>query len=181
MIETLGLGGGCHWCTEAVFSSLAGVSAVRQGYIRSAAKHANPAEAVEVDFDPVTISREDLLAVHLATHASTDPRKATGKYRSAIYVFEDSERKRMAALLADAQVEAGATFATQVLLHCGFTPSAETFQEYYAKNPQGAFCTNYIDPKLTLLRERFEHLRRGDGVQLCDKIPESAASESRDG
>lgn len=161
MLETLGFGGGCHWCTEAVFQSLIGVRDVRQGLIRSIGEHAGPAEAVEVDFDPAVITREDLLDVHLATHASTDPRKARGKYRSAVYALEEQELPQLAALLAAAQDRTGSVFATQILLHAGFNPSGETFQDYYAKNPQGAFCTNYIDPKLAVLRQRFGHLRRG--------------------
>lgn len=177
MAETLGFGGGCHWCTEAVFLALTGVIAVRQGFIRSRGKHATPAEAVEVDFDPAIISQEDLLDVHLATHASTDPRKAKGKYRSAVYVFQKADQPQLAALLKAAQNQTGAIFSTQILMHCGFTPSHETFQGYYAKNPQGAFCTSYIDPKLAILRERFGHLRHRQDAGRGTTTPYSSHSQ----
>ena len=83
-----GFGGGCHWCTEAVFQSLRGIVRVRQGFIAADPPYDGFSEAVAVAWDPVRISLEDLVAVHLATHASTSMHKMRGKYRSAIYVHE---------------------------------------------------------------------------------------------
>lgn len=66
----IGLGGGCHWCTEGVFESLLGVSKVNQGWIASSGKDSDFSEAVEVYFDPAVISLSDLIEIHLYTHAS---------------------------------------------------------------------------------------------------------------
>ena len=63
----IGLGGGCHWCTEGVFESLLGIAYVNQGWIASNGENS---EADEVYFDPAVISLSDLIEIHLYTHAS---------------------------------------------------------------------------------------------------------------
>ena len=90
-MERVGLGGGCHWCTEAVFQAVAGVTDVRQGFIRSDPPDDGWSEAVEVDFHPHEVALEDLLAVHLATHASTSAHKMRVKYRSAVYALSPAQ------------------------------------------------------------------------------------------
>ena len=66
----IGLGDGCHWCTEGVFESLLGVACVNQGWIASNGKNSDYSEAVEVYFDPTVISLSELIEIHLHTHAS---------------------------------------------------------------------------------------------------------------
>lgn len=66
----MGSGGGCHWCTEAVFQALCGVSNVEQGYIKSLPPHDSFFEAVVVTLDPKDIPLDVLIYVHLRTHAS---------------------------------------------------------------------------------------------------------------
>jgi peptide-methionine (S)-S-oxide reductase len=61
---SIGLGGGCHWCTEAVFQSLRRVTAVSQGFIASTAPHSSFSEAVIVEFDSMAISLAVLIEVH---------------------------------------------------------------------------------------------------------------------
>ena len=59
--ERIGFGGGCHWCTEAVFQSLRGISKVEQGWIRSTPPHEKFSEAVIVTYDPKVMSLETLI------------------------------------------------------------------------------------------------------------------------
>lgn len=165
-LQTAGFGGGCHWCTEAVFQSLRGVRAVRQGFIRSDAPNDSWSEAVEVDFEPAQISFGDLLVVHLATHASASEHKMRGKYRSAVYVLDDGgeARQHLAAMVS----ETGVHFVTAILPHRGFKASDARFHDYYATNPARPFCQTYIDPKLAKLRARFSNLLRVEPETDCE-------------
>jgi peptide-methionine (S)-S-oxide reductase len=153
--EKIGLGGGCHWCTEAVFQALRGVGDVAQGFIRASAPDDSWSEAVIVTFDQSEIDVKTLIDIHLRTHASTSPHKFRGKYRSAIYVFDDKQRNRAEQDLQDLQADFEKPLVTQVLTHKGFKPSDVRFQNYYATDPERPFCQTYIDPKLQLLRTQF--------------------------
>lgn len=164
-MQVMGFGGGCHWCTEAVFQSLRGVAEVRQGFIRSDAPHDGWSEAVEVEFDPAKIGVADLLSVHLATHSSESAHKMRGKYRSSVYVFDDGAQARAA--LTTLGDETGAVFVTSVLPHRGFKPSDARFHDYYATNPERPFCKTYIDPKLAKLRARFSALLKTGSEHEC--------------
>ena len=83
----IAFGGGCHWCTEAVFQSLKGVEKVEQGFITSYDQNNTFSEAVIVDFNTEKIDLKTLVEIHLHTHKSTSNHSMRKKYRSAIYVF----------------------------------------------------------------------------------------------
>lgn len=68
-MQKIGLGGSCHWCTEAIFRSLKGVSTVEQGWIASDGENTTLSEAVIVNFSPNEITLETLIAIHLHTHS----------------------------------------------------------------------------------------------------------------
>jgi len=157
-VITLGFGGGCHWCTETVFSALAHVAVVKQGFIRAVPPNNSYSEAVEVTFDPARISLDALVRVHVATHASTSNHSMRGKYRSAIYALDDATQAAAKAALANAEMETGARFVTSVLRHQGFKPSDAQFQNYYASDPSRPFCRTYVDPKLAKLKRDFVDL-----------------------
>jgi len=157
-IERIGLGGGCHWCTEAVFAALVGVRAVRQGFIRSAPPNEAPSEAVLVRFDPAVIGLSALIHVHLLTHASTSDHARRIKYRSAVYVLNDAQRDAVVEVLARLQPGFDTPIITQVLPLAAFEPSEARFRRYFATRPSSPFCSRYIDPKLELLKSRFPEL-----------------------
>jgi peptide-methionine (S)-S-oxide reductase len=157
-MQRIGLGGGCHWCTEAVFQSLKGVGSVRQGFVASDPPDDGWSEAVELEFDPQVIGLNDLLAVHLATHASTSDHKMRGKYRSAVYTFSDGQADQAATGIARIGTEDSVGFVTRVLPHRGFKASDPRFHNYCETDPDRPFCQVYIDPKLAKLRARFSSL-----------------------
>jgi len=154
-MSKIGFGGGCHWCTEAVFQALRGVQSVAQGFIQSTAPHDTFSEAVVVDYDPDTIPLDILLAIHLRTHASTSPHKMRGKYRSAAYTFSAVHAAEIRALIAAEQPNFEAPLVTLVLPHLAFKASDARFQNYYASDAERPFCTTYIDPKLAKIRREF--------------------------
>lgn len=153
--QRIGLGGGCHWCTEAVFQALGGVSRVEQGFIASAPPHDFFSEAVIVHFDPDAIPLAALLEAHLLTHASTSAHSMRKKYRSAIYTFDRAQEEAARAALARLQRDFDAPLVTMILPFAAFKASEERFRDYYARNPQRPFCRMYIEPKLDRLRKHF--------------------------
>ena len=147
------MGGGCHWCTEAVFQSFRGVEAVEQGFARSEAPHDAWSEAVRVHWDTDALPLDVLLDAHLRTHSSTSAHSMRGKYRSAVYVEGHGAELRDA--LARLQAGFDAPLVTQVLPLAGFKLNAARWRNYYATDPERPFCVTHIDPKLRVLREQF--------------------------
>ncbi|MEO0370594.1 MAG: peptide-methionine (S)-S-oxide reductase [Pseudomonadota bacterium] len=154
-LTTVGFGGGCHWCTEAVFASLHGVASVEQGFAQSEPPNETWSEAVRIAFDATFIPLRVLTEVHLRTHASTSNHKMRGKYRSAVYVTSETQADEARAHLRGLQEEFDAPLVTQVLPMAGFRLSDPRFHRYFERNEGGPFCTRYIDPKLAFLRESF--------------------------
>lgn len=154
-IRKIGFGGGCHWCTEAVFQSLRGVTKVEQGFIKSHAPRDSYSEAALITFDSSVIPLDVLIDVHLRTHASTSPHKMRGKYRSAVYVFSQETAAETSAILEELQSCFTDKIVTMVLPFDGFKPSLEQFQNYYQTNTERPFCKTYIDPKLAKIRCQF--------------------------
>lgn len=154
----LGFGGGCHWCTEAVFQSLKGVSAVEQGYVASTDENSSFSEAVLVHFSSVEIPLKILVEIHLRTHKSTSNHSFRNKYRSAIYFFEEAVIEELKCIIDELQSEFDNPIITKVLPFKEFKPSREEIQNYYLKNPNKPFCNTYISPKLKMLKDQFfEH------------------------
>jgi len=153
--QKIGFGGGCHWCTEAVFQALNGVTSVEQGYIKSDPPHETWSEAVDVTFNPAAISAACLIEIHLRTHSSTSQHKLRGKYRSAVYVHNVVQQAEAHAVITALKSDFDAPIVTLVLAHRGFKSSADQFQNYYKTDPERPFCQTYIDPKLMQLRQKF--------------------------
>jgi peptide-methionine (S)-S-oxide reductase len=156
-LTRIGLGGGCHWCTEAVFQSLRGVGRVEQGFIRSAPPHDAWSEAVIAHFDPCRIDLEMLIEVHVRTHAATRQHNLREKYRSAVYTFDDQQAKAAKEALERMQGSFDEQLITKVLPFAAFRLSAPRFQNYYRTDPHRPFCQRFIDPKLALIRRQFSH------------------------
>ncbi len=165
------LGGGCFWCLQPIFQDLRGVEKVVVGY--SGGHVENPtyedvctdttghAEAVQVTFDPATISYEDLLRVFFSVHDPTTLNRqghdVGTQYRSAIFHHtpeqkETSERvikKLEAAKLWDDP------FVTKVTPFKAFYPAEDYHQDYFKKNPWAGYCRVVIAPKVSKFRKRF--------------------------
>ena len=153
--ERVGFGGGCHWCTEAVFQHLRGVEHVAQGWASGRDKPDRFAEAVLVDFDPAAIPLSALIAIHLHTHACTSAHPMRHKYRSAVYGFGESQLAESRAILGDLARDFEQPIITEVVAFGAFRQNTERYLDYYRSRPEAPFCRRYISPKLAVLRERF--------------------------
>ncbi len=158
MIRTLGFGGGCHWCTEAVFQNLRGVSSVAQGWIAADSPDDAFSEAVLVEFDDSAITPRELLEVHLDTHSSSSDHSMRGKYRSAVYISGAAEEVELTRALADISAKSGQQYITRILAFREFRASRAEIANYYVRGPERPFSRTYIEPKLAAVRERFPHL-----------------------
>ncbi|WP_405295180.1 peptide-methionine (S)-S-oxide reductase [Algibacter sp. Ld11] len=151
----IALGGGCHWCTEAVFQSLKGVDKVEQGYVSSLNQNNTFSEAVIIHFYEDVIPLEVLVEIHLHTHKSTSNHSMRDKYRSAIYTFSEAQEMEAITVLKNFNNTFEKTIITEVLPFSEFKASREAIQNYYKKNPEKPFCKQFINPKLKLLVDKF--------------------------
>jgi len=158
-IHKIAFGGGCHWCTEAVFQSLRGVTKVEQGWVGSSGSHRELSEAVIVHFDTIKISLSTLISIHLHTHSSTSSHQLRKKYRSAVYVFDNEQSDLSKQIIIALQKDFDKSIITEVLPYVSFKTNKAKFLSYYYTNPKRQFCQRYINPKLQLLIENYsEHI-----------------------
>jgi peptide-methionine (S)-S-oxide reductase len=169
--EVATLGGGCFWCTEAVFTELRGVSGVVSGYAGGAV--ANPtyeqvctgrtghAEVVQVRFDPKVLSYHDLLSVFLTIHDPTTRDRQGGdvgpQYRSVIF-FHNADQKRVAEEtireIADEKIWRD-PIVTEVAPFTAFYPAEDYHRDYFRRNPRQGYCQIVIAPKVAKFRKKF--------------------------
>ncbi len=156
--EKIAFGGGCHWCTEAVFQVINGVVDVDQGFVSSFKPYDKFSEAVMVHFDPAVVNPLTLIKIHLETHSSAAAHNLRHKYRSAIYTFTLEQERRAYEMINTMNKELSQKIITKVLPFCKFQPSAEEFRNYYVRDPVKPFCQTYITPKLEFLNARYSHV-----------------------
>jgi len=155
-VQKVAFGGGCHWCTEAIFQSLIGVSNVEQGWVSSTHPSARiPSEAVIVHFDTSRISLEILTEIHLVTHNATSNHTFRQKYRSAVYTFSQPQQLEAQRALNEKQKLFKKPLVTKVYPFGEFRLNEEQYLDYYKSNPEKPFCQVRIEPKLRMLLEKY--------------------------
>lgn len=168
-LETATFGGGCFWCTEAMFRELNGVHSVESGYsggemddpdYRSVCSgQTGHAEVIQVWFDPNVISYRELLGIHLATHDPTTlNRQGADKgtqYRSVIFAHNDEQRQQAEEVLAAVQADFSEPVVTEIADFERFYKAEDYHQNYYNLNADAGYCRVVISPKLRKFREKF--------------------------
>jgi peptide-methionine (S)-S-oxide reductase len=155
-MQKIAFGGGCHWCTEAIFQSLIGVNKVEQGWVISTLPNATtPSEAVIVHFDTSFISLDSLTEIHLFTHNATSNHTFRQKYRSAIYTFSKPQQLEAQTILKKKQKLFEKPLVTKVYPFGEFRLNDEQYLNYYKSNPEKPFCQIRIAPKLRVLLEKY--------------------------
>ena len=161
-------GGGCFWCTEAVFDELRGVHSVVSGY--TGGKNKDPtyeqvcmgntghAEVIKIEFDPAQVSFRDLMTVFFATHDPTTLNRQGNdvgtQYRSAIFYADEKQKEEAAAFIKE--LDDAKTFknsiATTLEPLSEFYAAEDYHQNYYNQNANAnPYCAVVIRPKLTKL------------------------------
>jgi peptide-methionine (S)-S-oxide reductase len=167
-------GGGCFWCTEAVFDELRGVVSVVSGYAGGTVK--NPtyeqvcgggtghAEVVRIEFDPTQIAYKDLLTVFFATHDPTTLNRQGNdvgtQYRSTVLYASEEQKREAEAFIQE--LNDSNTFGKPVVTTVeplgAFYAAEDYHQKYYANNPYQPYCQFTVPPKLQKLHKQFAEL-----------------------
>jgi peptide-methionine (S)-S-oxide reductase len=164
--EIATLGGGCFWCTEAVFQMLPGVKSVTSGY--AGGNKENPtykevcsgetghAEVIQIEYDPKVVSYEKLLETFWEAHDPTTMNQQgadTGtQYRSIILYSSEAQRAAAEKSKAEAQKQLGRPIVTEIVPLKKFYRAETYHQDYYRANPNQSYCRVVIRPKV----EKFE-------------------------
>ncbi len=172
--QTAVFGGGCFWCTEAIFVSLKGVISVMSGYAGGTADRptyetvcsgaTGHAEVIQIVFDPAQISFRDLLEVFFVLHDPTTRDRQghdVGEQYRSIILYTDDEQQRVAQAYIQELTQAKAfdhPIVTQVVPLTKFYAAEDYHQDYFAKNADKPYCAVVISPKLAKLREKFSTL-----------------------
>lgn len=170
-METAVFGGGCFWCTEAIFRRLNGVENVVSGYAGGVMEKPNydkvsmgtsgHAEVIQVEFNSKVISYERLLDVFFALHDATQPNgqgaDIGSQYRSVILTTTE-EQKKLAQARIEQLKEEGEEIVTELKPLEKFYTAEQYHQKFYELNPTTSYCMVIVSPKLDKLREKFPEL-----------------------
>ncbi len=176
-MEVASVGGGCFWCTEAVFKELKGIERVESGY--SGGTLENPsyeevctgntghAEVVQVTFDPKVISYRDILQIFFTTHDPTTLNRQGAdvgtQYRSAIFYHNDEQRATAEEVIKEFNASKiwKRPIVTEVVPFKAFYKAEDYHQNYFERNNSSQYCQVVIEPKIAKLREHYwEKLKR---------------------
>lgn len=173
-LETAVFGGGCFWCTEAIFIRLKGVERVTSGY--AGGKVTNPsyfrvslgltghAEVVKIEFDPGVISYRTLLDVFWHTHNPTTLNRQGAdvgtQYRSLILYTTDDQKHQAEQMLQELKKshKFDQPIVTQIQALDTFYTAEEYHQQYFEKNPTDMYCEVVISPKVQKLLTKYQAL-----------------------
>jgi len=167
-------GGGCFWCTEAIFEQLDGVKSVMPGYAGGTVK--NPtyrqvctgktghAEVVRIEYDPARLPYRDLMTVFFATHDPTSLNRQGAdvgtEYRSVIFYTTDEQKRQAEGLIAELNGSdpRGNPIVTEVSPLEAFYEAEDYHREYFRNNSSAPYCQFVIATKLAKLHKHFTEL-----------------------
>lgn len=166
--ETATLGGGCFWCVEAVFKLVPGVVRSVSGY--SGGRTLNPtyedicshgsghAEVIQVEFDPAKVGYDRLMEIFFESHDPTTLNRQGAdegdQYRSVIFFHDEGQHQAALRVKTAAQSHYDDPIVTEIVPLKKFWPAEDYHQDYFAKNPDQAYCSFVIKPKVKKLRSK---------------------------
>ena len=172
--QTITLGGGCFWCTEAVYVKVKGIVDVESGYCNGQTPQptyeqictgrTGHAEVVKLVFDPAQISLREILEIFFVIHDPTTL-NAQGndhgtQYRSGIYV-SSPQQQQVAQEVLDELAASGVyrrPIVTEVLPLSNYWPAEDYHQDFFARNPYQGYCLAVAAPKVTKFKKTFARL-----------------------
>ncbi len=175
-LQTITLGGGCFWCTEAVFVQVRGVTDVESGYSNGHVN--NPSyeqvctgrtghnEVVKLVYDTALVSTREVLEIFFVIHDPTTLNRQGNdsgtQYRSGIY-FSTPEQQAVAQEVI-AEMAASGTYnrpiVTEVVAVNNYWPAEEYHQDYFERNPNQGYCMAVAAPKVAKFRKTFARLQK---------------------
>ena len=174
--QTITLGGGCFWCTEAVYVQVKGIMDVESGYCNG--RTLNPSyddvcsgstghnEVVKLVYDPAQITTREILEIFFVIHDPTTLNRQgndTGtQYRSGIYVSTPEQVEVAKEVMAD-MVASGIysrPLVTEVLPCANYWPAEDYHQDFFERNPDQGYCMAVAAPKVAKFRKTFSRLQK---------------------
>ena len=167
-IQIATVGGGCFWCTEAVFQEVKGVERVISGYSGETVPGrptyreicsglTGHAEVVQITFDADVITYEDILVIFMTTHDPTTLNRQGAdrgtQYRSVIYYHNDKQKEVAEIVLKELKPYYENAIVTELSETQMFYEAEKEHQDFYKNNPDYGYCSFVIDPKLAKLRK----------------------------
>ena len=168
-IDTVTLGGGCFWCTEAVYERVKGVISVESGYCNGAVR--NPsyeqvcsgttghAEVVRVKFDTAQITLREVLEIFFVIHDPTTLNRqgndAGTQYRSGIYFHDAAQEAVAREVLAEVDAVHHGRAVTELQPEQNYARAEDYHQHYFANNPNQGYCAMVVAPKVEKFRRTF--------------------------
>ena len=171
-------GGGCFWCTEAVFKMLKGVGLVEPGYAGGTTE--NPtyeevssgktghAEVIYIEYNPDEVSYRELLTVFFASHDPTTVNRQGNdigtQYRSVIFYTSDNQKKEAEEFIKEINESSkeGERMVTELEPLNHFYKAENYHKDYFENNPDQAYCQVIINPKLDKVKKEFANLLKKD-------------------
>jgi peptide-methionine (S)-S-oxide reductase len=163
------LGGGCFWCTEAVYLKARGITRVESGYMGGHV--VNPSyeqvcgaatghvEVVRLEFDPSVISYRDLLEIFFTIHdPTTQDRQGNDvgpQYRSAIFTTSPEQDATARKVMDEMRLVWDAPIVTQILPEDTWYKAEDYHQNYFAQHPLQGYCAFVVAPKVSKFRKTF--------------------------
>lgn len=167
--EVITLGGGCFWCTEAVFELVDGVTAVESGY--SNGRVAQPSyeqvcsgttgcvEVIRVAFDNERISLREVLEIFFVVHDPTTLNRQGAdvgtQYRSGIYFHDPAQQAVAREVMDEVNQQLGGRVVTELLPVADYSRAEDYHQHYYAQHPNQGYCAMVAAPKVEKFRKTF--------------------------
>jgi peptide-methionine (S)-S-oxide reductase len=174
--ETLALGGGCFWCTEAVYVKVRGITDVESGY--SNGRKPRPsyeevctgttghAEVVKLEYDPSQVTTRQILEIFFTIHDPTQLNRQGNdsgtQYRSGIYYTTPQQKEEAEAILRELAAEKAfdKPIVTEVQRLENYWPAEEYHQDFFEKNPHQGYCMAVAAPKVAKFRKTFRELAK---------------------
>jgi len=173
-------GGGCFWCTEAVFQRVRGVISAVSGYAGGTTKNPNysqvsngttgHAEVTKIEYDPNEVAYRDLLEIFFAIHNPTTPNRQGNdigpQYRSMILYTDHNQKQEAEKIiqeLNDNKIYPDPV-VTEIKPLADFYSAEDYHQNYYNQNPGQGYCQAVINPKLAKFKQKFTSLLKQDSI-----------------
>lgn len=166
-LEIMTVGGGCFWCTEAVFDQIKGVEKVVSGYSGGnvpgtptyrevCSGLTGHAEVIQVSFNPNIVSYKQLLEIFMTSHDPTTLNRQGAdsgtQYRSVIFYNNEEQHQTAKEVLKEMSTHYENPLVTELFPLDKFFPAETDHQDYYANNPSQGYCKVVISPKIAKLR-----------------------------
>ena len=175
-VQTIALGAGCFWCTEAVYVKVRGVTDVESGYSNGQVKSPSyqdvctgatgHAEVVKLEYDPEQVSTRQILEIFFTVHDPTQLNRQGNdsgtQYRSGIYYTTPQQKEEAEAIIREMTSDKvwDRAIVTEVKPLDNYWPAEEYHQDFFEKNPHQGYCMAVAAPKVAKFRKTFRELAR---------------------